>query len=322
MDLYFKKPSPKARMAMCNAAKHVTRKNRDEHIKAAESEITNVTSHKYAKVVNSGNSAILAIMSTLKGRILIPDQGGWSGFKKIAQFLGMETVEIPTDKGLINPDVLSNLIQINNPEAVFLTSFAGYTAEQPLKDIFKICDDMDVLLVEDASGAVGDESGLLANETHSHVIVASTGSPKIVNVGNGGFISTDKEQILNSAQNILKTLRADPITCAGISEEIKFAPLHLSTTIRACSYLKKNLDNIFHPNKRGINVIIPSENTNKTVSQLKMRLKVHGGGMITKCPSYDRIMDKAVALEIKNLDTRCLTIKNMNMILEIIKECF
>ncbi len=30
-------------------------------------------------------------------------------------------------------------------------------------------------------------SGMLGNGKHAHVIVASTGSPKTVNVGNGGF---------------------------------------------------------------------------------------------------------------------------------------
>jgi len=79
------------------------------------------------------------------------------------------------------------------------------------------------VLVEDASGALGDETGQLANGKHSHIIVASTGSPKIVNVGNGGFISTDQEEVLEIP---LKFLQADHITCAGISQEIKKCPIH------------------------------------------------------------------------------------------------
>ncbi len=33
----------------------------------------------------------LSVMSTFKDRIMIPDQGGWIGFKKMAEFLGIES---------------------------------------------------------------------------------------------------------------------------------------------------------------------------------------------------------------------------------------
>ena len=78
MELYFKKPSKEARKAMCEAANKVESKNK--YIKSAENAVCNLTSHKYSKITNSGNSAILAAMSNFNGKILVPDQGGWSGF--------------------------------------------------------------------------------------------------------------------------------------------------------------------------------------------------------------------------------------------------
>ena len=59
---------------------------------------------------------------------------------------------------MVKIEVLENLIEKFNPEALFITSFAGYMAEQPLKDIYKVCDDMGVVMVEDASGGIGDST--------------------------------------------------------------------------------------------------------------------------------------------------------------------
>jgi hypothetical protein len=319
MDLYFKRPSKEARKAMSEAVTKHTSGDKYDLIKSAEEEICNITNHEHAKVVNSGNSAILAVMSSFKGKIMVPDQGGWSGFIKTARFLGCELIYLSTDRGLINPRILKDKLSENKPEALFLTSFAGYTAEQPLREIFDVCDEEGVMLVEDASGALGDEKGRLANGSHSHIILASTGSPKIVNVGNGGFISSNNRDIFEN-KYIFKTLRADPITCSGISQETINAKSVLSKTISSCHYLKNELENVLHPDKRGINVIIKTDESKKIARELRSQLKVHGGGMISNCPRYDRVLDNAVALEIKNLDIRCLTHENLELMVEIIRE--
>lgn len=313
MEFYFKKPSKEACEAMCGAVNHTSLKR--ELIKSAEKAVCELTSHKHSKIVNSGNSAILDVMSNFHGKVLVPDQGGWSGFIKISEFLGLEVVYLPTDLGLIDPHLLMDVLTKENPESLFLTSFAGYTAEQPLKEIYKVCDEEGVLLVEDASGALGDGERRLANGKHAHIIVASTGSPKIVNVGNGGFISTDQKEVLDTP---LKFLGADHVTCAGISKEIKHAPHILSKTVFSCSYLKEELENVFHEDKRGVNVIFKVDNPNKFSKELRAAIKVHSGGMISKCPRYDRILKKGVALEIKNLDVRCLTPENLDGIIKTV----
>jgi hypothetical protein len=315
MELYFKKPSKEAREAMCEAVNQIPSKN--QLIKSAEKDICNLTHHKYSKILNSGNSAIFTVMSNFQGKVMVPEQGGWSGFIKIAEYLGRKLVYLPTKGGLINPDSLEDVLIKEKPEALFLTSFAGYTAEQPLKEIYNVCDEEGVVLVEDASGALGDETGRLANGNHSHIIMASTGSPKIVNVGNGGFISTDLEEVLETP---LKFLQADHVTCAGISQEIKNAPSILSKTISSCSYLKEQLEDVFHEDKRGINVICKADSPKKLANELRTALKVRNGGMISKCPRYDRILEDAVALEIKNLDVRCLTRENLDRMIELVND--
>jgi hypothetical protein len=322
LELHFKKPSKEARKAMCEAAiniDHASNRGFNE-IKLAQNQISNLTNHDHVKIVNSGNSAILAVMNSFKGKILIPDQGGWTGFKNSAEFFGLETAEVQTDLGVINPEVLEDTINKYKPDALFITSFAGYIAEQPVKELFEVCNDNGVILVEDASGGIGDKAKKLANGNHAHIIVASTGSPKIVNVGNGGFISTNDDEFFKKSKAILKTLKADPVTCAGISEEIKNALYILSKTIGACDIIKKEFKSAIHADKRGITVALKTDDPKKIGYLLRQKLKADGRSIITVCPRYERVMIDAVCLEIKNLDVKCLKNDNLKGIIQIIKD--
>ncbi len=324
MVLTYRRPSFETRMAMSKTAlnlKHV-QNGRYEEITYAEECIKKFTHHKHVKIVNSGNSAILSVMSTFKGKIMIPDQGGWIGFKKMAKFCGLEIVYLPTEFGLVEIEVLKHSIEKFNPEALFITSFAGYMADQPLSDIYKVCDDMGVVMVEDASGGIGDKNGSLGNGDHAHIILASTGSPKTVNVGNGGFISTNNSMLFESAKNILSSIKADPVTCAGISSEIKNAPQVLSKTMETCEFLKLEINEfreVLHGNRKSLNVAVPDETPKKLGYQLRKALNVHGGSIITVCPNYNRVNLKSVCIEIKNLDIRCMTQENLDIIIQLIK---
>jgi len=320
LELHFKKPSKEARSAMCEAAKNIDyASNRGfDEIKLAHDAISKITGHEHVKTVNSGNSAILSAMNSFKDKILVPDQGGWTGFRNMAEFRGIEVVDVPTDLGIISPEVLEDTINKYKPEALFITSFAGYIAEQPVKELFEICDDNGVILVEDASGGIGDREKKLGNGEHAHVIVASTGSPKIVNVGNGGFISTNNNELFKKSKVLLKTLKANPVTCAGISSEIKNATTILSKTTEACSMLKKEFKNVLHLDKRGISVALKTDDPKKTGYLLRQELKADGRSIITVCPRYERVMIGAVCLEIKNLDVRCLENDNLKEIVQII----
>ena len=319
MELFFKTPSEEARKAMRNASQDIGNRARDNEFKKnAEESVKKITGHDHAWMMGSGNAAIMAVMSTMKGPVMIPDQGGWSGFRKIAQFYGLEVVYLPTVMGVIQPEILEEQVKLKNPESLFITSFAGYMAEQPVEDIYDACEDRSIILVEDASGSVGDPERNLACGDHSHIIVASTGSPKMVNVGNGGFISTNDPGIFNDVSFIMKALQSSPVTCAGMIEEIKKAPLNLIKTIDACEFLKNNIESALHPDKRGINLAILVENPKKMARALRSSLKVEGGGMISTCPRYDRMNQPGVCLEIKNLDIQCLRKDNLSEMVEIV----
>jgi len=324
MKLFYRRPSAETRNVMCKAAqnlKHVAGGNYEE-ISLAKEALANLTRHDLVHIVNSGNSAIMAVMSCFKNRVMIPDQGGWYGFRKMAEFFGVETVQLPTNLGLVKVEELDEILKVNQPEALFLTSFAGYTAEQPMQDVYEICDENDVLLVEDASGGIGDPKGKLGNGNHAHVILGSTGSPKTVNIGNGGFLSTNNPKISESANYLLKILKADPVTCAGIASEAKNAEQIFEKTTAASMKLKKEVSNfreVIHSTERGLNLIIPDKNQKLFGSRIRQKLNVHGGSIVSLAPNYNRVKTRAVCLEIKNLDVECLTSANLDEILAVIK---
>ena len=324
MELFFRRPSVPARNAMCKAAqnlKHVAGGNYEE-VSLAEDAIKKLTRHEKVHVLNSGNSAIMAVMNCFKHRVMIPDQGGWYGFRKMAEFFGVETVKLPTNLGLVKVEELDELLKLNRPEALFLTSFAGYTAEQPMEEIYEICDDNGVMLVEDASGGIGDPNGKLGNGNHAHVIVGSTGSPKTVNIGNGGFLSTNNSKISDSTGYLLKVLKADPVTCAGIALEAECATEIFEKTTDACRKLKRDVSNfreVIHATERGLNIIIPDNNQKLFGSRIRQKLNVHEGSIVSLAPNYNRVKTRAVCIELKNLDIECLTSSNLEEILNIIK---
>lgn len=324
LELFFKKPLSETRESMCRAALElgIPPEQRVDYLREAEVLIKTITSHEHVKVVNNGNSAIMAAMSNFNGPIILPDQGGWIGFRKIAEILGLEVLYIPTNMGIIEIGLLQDFILEKRPEALFLTSFSGYTAEQPVKEIYHLCQDLGVFLVEDASGAVGDPTGNLCCGEHAHIILASTGSPKIVNVGSGGFLTSNDSMIFKNNNYLYKTLQANTMTCAGLVEEIRMASQVLTRTVAACDFLKRKLKNVLHSTKRGINVCLSTENAKSMAHELRKSLNVHGGNIITTCPRYDRINLPAVCLEIKNLDIHCLDVGNLTEMAKIVNKIF
>ncbi len=274
--------------------------------------INTLTTKENIKITSSGNNSIFIALSAVEGDVIIPDQGGWHGFKQIAKFLNKNIITLKTDFGLINTDYLDEL-EIKDNSALIFTSFAGYTAEQDIKSINKYCTDRNILTIEDASAGVGDVENILGR--NSDVIIASTGSPKIINVGSGGFIATDNEEIFKSTSLPQKLSKTTEIICSGIDSELDNVKENLELSLNATKHVKKHIPHTIHANKRGLNVIIPHDNTKSICWDLKKTLTTDKSGFITTCPNYNRLKQKAICVEIKNLDYECLKKENLDRII-------
>ncbi|MBE6495076.1 MAG: DegT/DnrJ/EryC1/StrS aminotransferase family protein [Methanobrevibacter thaueri] len=306
----FKSPSQKTLEIMSEVAKGNVDGNFEE---SCINKIRDLTTKEHVRMTSSANNSIFIALSAVTGDVIIPDQGGWHGFKQIAKFLGKNLITVKTDDGLINTDYLDEL-DVNDDSALIFTSFAGYTAEQDIKSITKYCKNNNILTIEDASAGIGDAEKRLGRD--SDVILASTGSPKMINVGSGGFIATDNEEIFKKTTLPQKLSKTNEIICSGIDSEIDNVGKNLELSLNATEHVKKHIPNTLHADKRGINVIIPHDNAKAICWDLKKTLTTDKSGMITTCPNYNRIKQKAICIEIKNLDYDCLEKEKLNIIID------
>lgn len=306
----FKSPSQKTLEIMSEVAKGNIERNFE---KSCIDKISDLTTKEHVKITSSGNNSIFIALSAIKGDIIIPDQGGWHGFKQIARFLDKNIITLKTDAGLISTDYLDEL-ETGDESALIFTSFAGYTAEQDIKSIVSYCKNNSITTIEDASAGIGDSEKKLGCQ--SDIILASTGSPKIINVGSGGFIATNDEDVFTSTTLPQKLSKTTEIICSGIDNEIDNVGKNLELSLNATEHVKKHIPNILHADKRGINVIIPHENSKSICWDLKKTLTTDKSGIITTCPNYNRVKQKAICIEIKNLDYTCLEKENLDIIID------
>ncbi|MBE6485237.1 MAG: cell wall biogenesis protein [Methanosphaera stadtmanae] len=299
--------------------------NKDYYPIATEN-INNLLGGKNIHILNSANSCLLVIAEKIEEPVLVVDQGGWKGFIKSCEIFDKKIEYITTDDGLINIEILNKYFEEHDIKTFYITSLSGYTAKQPLKEIQEVCDIHNVLLIVDISGSVGD--GEL--NKYGDIQVSSTGSPKIVNVENGGFIN-DVTGKLELNKYLLKTLKADNITCAAISNEIEKAVEIEEKTIWANRYLKNilferlsddEIHNIIHPHSLGLNTMITVQSKSKAKKlayNIRQRLEINGN-IITTGPNYNRIKKASIIIEVKNLDVESLTQENMDYLGDIIIE--
>ena len=317
-----RRPSLKARNAMSESALNLGEETScvacHSEVIECKSAIRDIVGQRYVKPVASGNCAILAAVSTIDGKVMVPDQGGWKGFMKYSKLMGKDICILETNLGLVDTDVLDSELRKHKPQALFLTSFAGYIAEQEIKEIARICRENSVYLVEDASGAMGDK--VLA-KGDADITVCSTGAPKIVNALSGGFMSTNRKEIFGASTGITSACRISPVTCAGIIEELKNASKVVETLVKYSAILKEELGDVVHRDRRGVCVGFETGDPKRFVKRASENGLVtdRNQGLLTGCPIYERFLKKGVVVELKKLDILQVTEEDITKIVEILK---
>ncbi|MBR0472947.1 MAG: hypothetical protein IJI98_09660 [Methanosphaera sp.] len=291
----------------------------EDYYMIARERIGDLIASSDVHILNSANSCLLCVAEAVGGPVLVCDMGGWNGFIRSCELFDKKVEYLETDYGLINIEVLGNYLEEHDIKSLYITSLAGYTAQQPLEKIQELCDVHDVVLIIDVSGTLGDEK----NRELGDIQVASTGSPKIVNIENGGFICNMTDKIVFN-KHLLKSLKADNVTCAGIANEIRKAPEILEKSIQVNRQVKKTLlENeipVIHPEYNGLNTIIPvsSKKRAKTLAyNMRKRLNMDGN-IITTGPNYNRIKKASINIEVKNLNMDTVTASDIACLCEII----
>ncbi len=254
------------------------------------------TRHDHIRLTDRGNSAIFVAMYIAKKMnskkyLLIPDQGGWLSYRTYPKLMGFPVREVPTERGIIRLDKLRKYAKKGS--ALILSSFAGYFAEQPMEEIAKICKEKGCLLIEDACGSIGDKK--LCNGQISNIIVGSFGRWKPINLGYGGFISTNKKEYFENAKEPLSLIKVHDSLYKELLPYLNTRRFY--KLMKLAEHVKKELamHDIFHRDKRGLNVV--TEFKDEIIKYCEEKKYPY-----ILCPTYIRVNEKAISIELKRLE--------------------
>uniref|UniRef100_A9A8V0 Aspartate aminotransferase-like enzyme n=1 Tax=Methanococcus maripaludis (strain C6 / ATCC BAA-1332) TaxID=444158 RepID=A9A8V0_METM6 len=282
---------------------------------------------KEINILPSGNSAIhiaSIIVSKLNpnSKTLIPDMGGWKGFETYSKLSGLNVETLKTDLGVVNTEFLEEKIKESGVKSLFLTSLAGYLAEQPLEEIAKICKENDCFFIEDVSGKIGGKCG------YGDMIVCSTGSPKIINCEYGGFLGISKEtnenlkdiNLKEDIKNILKTYKM-PDIYGKLIEETLISKKSYNFCVKFSNIIKENMENAYFMDSNGVSVFLEYENPKEIAKNIDKLVKLDNGkSIVTLCPLYERILRKGIVLEIKKMDVHNISEDEIYEVLNFLKK--
>ena len=260
----------------------------EEKLKA---ELRKLCRHKEVMITERGNQAILIAIQELSKRgskVLIPEEGGWFSYKKYPKLFGLEVVEVKCNKSLIDLEDLKN--KAKGACGFMFSSFGGYFVEQDLKEISSICRKNNCLVVEDASGAIGDS--VLCNGEFSDITLGSFGKWKPVNCGYGGWISSNFKIESKEAQSLSRVY-----PCAYTNMFSALEKNKLNKLLELSKKVKKELKDfdVFHRERRGVNVVVTYDG--KVLDYCKSK-----GYEFVICPKYIRVNEKAISIELKRLN--------------------
>jgi dTDP-4-amino-4,6-dideoxygalactose transaminase len=266
--------------------------------------IKEFTGHEHIILTSRGNSAIYVALSLAKefgsnGKILIPDQGGWLTYKQYSEKLKLKVSELETDYGVV--DINDLKLKLKGSSALIFSNPASYYAEQPLEEIYDVCKEKAVVVL-DVTGSIGTNT----DGKYADILVCSFGKWKPVNIGYGGFISFNDNKYLEFVEKL--TEEKQNLSFEGSSE--KYNQLlnqldNLYNKYKFFSEINKKIKNdlkdfdIIHKNKKGINVIVKFEDEIEKEKIIKYCNNNKYDYVL--CPKYIKVNEKAVSIEVKRL---------------------
>lgn len=266
-----------------------------------------LTGHPFIALTTRGNTAIDAAVSLLpkEKKVLIPDEGGWLHYRKGPELAGLKIEEVRCRQAVLDIADLRDKLSTKTFSALLYQNPGGYFAEQPMEDIYRLCQSYGCLVIIDVSGALGTK---LCDGRYADFFVGSFGEWKLVDAGSGGFISGKNKTLFKTLQLSKENPEAHNLTTAALMaivqrihklpQRIKFLLSERQNAIQGLAEfgLKKN--------------IVKTEDLGFVVIALFSELKeketiinycTKRGLPWTECPRYIRINEPAISIEIKKL---------------------
>ena len=257
-----------------------------------------LTKHKHIEIVLKGDKAIWSALHLVKKKLLIPEEGGWMSYEKYPGKLGIDSEKVNCVDAVIDLEDLKQ--KVKDADVFLYQNPGGYHAEQPMKEIYQICQENDCLVVLDVSGAMGTE---LCDGDYADVMLSSFGRWKLIDAKAGGFISCKDETVFNEIKDTFEVLDDDE-KLANINEKIDDLPNRIKFLTEARNKVLNDLKdyNVVNKDHLGFVVIV---SFNDDSEKEKITTYCNQNNLeYTECPRYIRINKKAISIEIKRISTK------------------
>ena len=263
-------------------------------MKEIVAKLQELTGKDFIQLTERGNKSIkIALTLGLnlgKKKVIIPDQGGWMTYRKFAEKLGFEVVEVKTDLGLLD---LTDLEAKAKEDCMLICcSMPGYIALDNMDEIMKICSKKGCLVVNDCSGSIGTDEAKVGD-----IVIGSFGKWKPVNLEYGGFIATsDREFYTDFDESYFDEKKYDDLMekFDELNERLKMFEEKRKQIIEDLQSFK-----VVHKDKKGINVAVEfdDEDVKQRIVDYCKEHKLE----FTTCPRYIRVNTDAISIEVKRI---------------------
>ena len=150
-----------------------------------------------------------------------------------------------------------------------------------------------IVSIEDISGVFPDKDFGWAD-----VIYCSTGSPKILECGYGGFVGISSDINLEESEKIMSFSKLPESYFLKLNDEIENAQEKLNTLRNMAQIFQKSSLEIPYKESKSVSVFVKDENPTKSLELLNEKIRPKTGkSLFTKCPRYDRIKEKGFVIE-------------------------
>ena len=168
------------------------------HVAQAEKEFAEMVNQKYALGVNSCSSAIMLALMAVgvdPGDQVITNGFTFTALPSTIMRLGAEPVLVEATKSwtMDLDDLEKKIEQFPDAKVLLLSHMRGKVCD--MDRVVEICEKNGITLVEDCAHSCGVTWRGKQLGYHARVTAYSTQSDKVINSGEGGFVTTDDDEI-------------------------------------------------------------------------------------------------------------------------------
>jgi len=188
-----------------------------KHTKIFEEKFAEMVGVKYALAVQSGTAALHTALLTLgvgKGdKVVIPNYTCGGNIASILQCNATPVIlDVDKDTFGLDADRLEEFLKQEKPKVVMIVHAYGFPARDT-KKIVEICKRENIFLLEDSCEAHGAELEGKRLGSFGDISVFSVRSEKMIGVGEGGLVLTNKKELIDKA--LYWAARASPYRGKG-----------------------------------------------------------------------------------------------------------